>query len=175
MVVTSEKINSRAKNKGYGQREQRKINSLPLLPQICEGIQLYDQGALNQNGLASQVLSPLGTGGGYPRPYSSPVSPFPLQPSTWMHPPQQYILQQSLPPMISSSLDPLHYGALMPQLTAHLSQLQLSEPRMWPVLHMPTPATPLHPSTPRQPTSRYNLCLPWKILWVLVFKTMELP
>ncbi|GIY54391.1 hypothetical protein CDAR_89741 [Caerostris darwini] len=133
---------------GNKRKNQFKSQEQRLWPERAEGIQLYDQGALNQNGLASQVLSPLGTGGGYPRPYSSPVSPFPLQPSTWMHPPQQYILQQSLPPMISSSLDPLHYGALMPQLTAHLSQLQLSGTSYvagTPHAYTSNPPTPIYP------------------------------
>ncbi|CAL1273770.1 unnamed protein product [Larinioides sclopetarius] len=137
---------------GNKRRNQFKSQEQRLWPERAEGIQLYDQSGLNQNGLASQVLSPLGGGAAFPRPYSSPVSPFPLQPNAaaaWMHHPQQYILQQSIPPqMISSSLDPLHYGALMPQITAHLSQLQLSGTSYVagaPHAYTGTPPAPLYP------------------------------
>ncbi|GFU37407.1 protein alan shepard [Trichonephila clavipes] len=136
---------------GNKRRNQFKSQEQRLWPERAEGIQLYDQSGLNQNGLASQVLSPLGGAGAFPRPYSNPVSPFQLQPNTtaWMHPPQQYILQQSIPPqMISSSLDPLHYGALMPQLTAHLSQLQLSGTSYVagaPHAYTGTPSAPMYP------------------------------
>ncbi|GFQ67105.1 protein alan shepard [Trichonephila clavata] len=138
---------------GNKRRNQFKSQEQRLWPERAEGIQLYDQSGLNQNGLASQVLSPLGGAGAFPRPYSNPVSPFQLQPNTtaWMHPPQQYILQQSIPPqMISSSLDPLHYGALMPQLTAHLSQLQLSGTSYVagaPHAYTGTPSAPMYPQT----------------------------
>ncbi|KAG8199818.1 hypothetical protein JTE90_000908 [Oedothorax gibbosus] len=108
---------------GNKRRNQFKSQEQRLWTDRAEGIQLYDQAGLNQNGVASQLVSPIG---GYQRSYSTPVSPYQLQPNTtWVHP-HQYILQQPLTPMISSSLDPIYSTLTMPQLTAHLSQLQLS-------------------------------------------------
>ncbi|XP_035211113.1 protein alan shepard-like isoform X1 [Stegodyphus dumicola] len=109
---------------GNKRRNQFKSQEQRLWHDRAEGIQLYDQSAINQNGVASQLVSPIG---GYQRSYSTPVSPYQLQPNTtWVHQPQ-YIVQQPLTPMLPSSLEPIHYSTIgLPQLTAHMSQLQLS-------------------------------------------------
>lgn len=110
---------------GSKRRNQYKNQEHRLWQERGEGLQVaYDQSVIPQNGVASQLVSPLS---GYQRPYSTSV-PYQLQPgTTWVHPPQ-YIVQPPLAQMIPSQLDPstLHYGALMPQLTTHMSQLQLS-------------------------------------------------
>lgn len=70
----------------------------------------------------------------YQRTYSTPVSaayPTALQTNPWMHPQAatQYIVQpHAMAQMIPSGLDPntLHFSTLMPQLTAQMSQIQLS-------------------------------------------------
>ncbi|XP_054711590.1 RNA-binding motif, single-stranded-interacting protein 2-like [Uloborus diversus] len=123
---------------GNKRRNQFKNQDQRLWHERSEALQLYDQTTINQNGVASQLVSPLGS---YQRSYSTPVSPYQLQPgpahathpaaahTAWLatQGPTQYIVQPTqLPTMIPSSLDPLHYGHIMPQITAHLSQLQLS-------------------------------------------------
>jgi len=72
--------------------------------------------------------------GSYQRTYQTPVSaayPTALQTNPWMHPQAatQYIVQpHAMAQMIPSGLDPntLHFSTLMPQLTAQISQMQLS-------------------------------------------------
>ncbi|XP_071033819.1 RNA-binding motif, single-stranded-interacting protein 2 isoform X10 [Parasteatoda tepidariorum] len=108
---------------GNKKRNQFKSQEQRLWPERAEGVQLYDQSGINQNGITSQLVSPIS---GYQRSYSTPVSPYQLQPSTtWVHP-HQYIVQQPLTPMIPSSIDPIHYGALVGPMTAQLSQMQIS-------------------------------------------------
>lgn len=89
-------------------------------------LQLYENsmsGMNHQNGVPSQLVSPIS---GYQRSYSTPVSPYQIPPSTtWVHTPQ-YIVQPPLAHMIPPSLDQIQYGTLLPQITAHMSQLQLS-------------------------------------------------
>ncbi|XP_076327770.1 RNA-binding motif, single-stranded-interacting protein 2-like isoform X3 [Tachypleus tridentatus] len=95
-----------------------------------EGIPLtYDQPGIPQNGIAAQLMNPLGN---YPRTYSTHVSNYPVQAgTTWMHQPQ-YIVQSPVgySQVIQPSLDPntLHYSTMVPHLTTQMSHLQLSPP-----------------------------------------------
>jgi len=92
----------------------------------------YDSSTLSQNGVATQLMP--SAMGSYQRSYSTPVSaayPTALQTTPWMHPQAatQYIVQpHAMAQMIPSGIDPntLHFSALMPQLTAQMSQIQLS-------------------------------------------------
>ena len=100
------------------------ILSLQTMPMAYES-------SLTQNGVATQMMSSAMSS--YQRPYSTPVSaayPQALQTSAWMHPQAatQYIVQPHMAQMIPSGLDPntLHFSTLMPQLTAQMSQIQLS-------------------------------------------------
>ncbi|CAG2103998.1 unnamed protein product [Medioppia subpectinata] len=92
----------------------------------------YDSSTLSQNGVTTQLMPSAMTS--YQRSYSTPVSaayPTALQTSPWMHPQAatQYIVQpHAMAQMIPQGLDPntLHFSTLMPQLTAQMSQIQLS-------------------------------------------------
>jgi RNA recognition motif-containing protein len=91
----------------------------------------YDSSTISQNGVATQLMPSAMSQ--YQRTYSTPVSaayPTALQTSAWMHPQAatQYIVQPHMAQMIPSGLDPntLHFSTLMPQLTAQMSQIQLS-------------------------------------------------
>jgi RNA recognition motif-containing protein len=93
----------------------------------------YDSSSLSQNGVTAQLMPSAMSS--YQRTYSTPVSatyPAALQTSPWMHPQAttQYIVQpHAMAQMIPSGLDPnttLHFSTLMPQLTAQMSQIQLS-------------------------------------------------
>lgn len=95
-----------------------------------EGIPLtYDQSGISQNGVTQQLLPALGS---YQRTYSTaPVSTYALHSGTTWVQPTQYIMQaphMTAAQMIPSSLEPIThaYSHLVPQLTAQMSQLQLS-------------------------------------------------
>ncbi|XP_013775371.1 RNA-binding motif, single-stranded-interacting protein 1-like isoform X1 [Limulus polyphemus] len=91
-----------------------------------QGIPLpYDQSAVSQNGVMTQLITPMGN---YQRAYPAPVNTYPVQPgTTWVHP-TPYIIQPHMTQMIPSSLDPntLQYGTLVSHLSAQMSQLQLA-------------------------------------------------
>ena len=103
----------------------------------------YDSSTISQNGVTTQLMPSAMSQ--YQRTYSTPVSAaYPqLQTSAWMHPQAatQYIVQpHAMAQMIPSGLDPntLHFSTLMPQLTAQMSQIQLSgvsgasvSPQLW--------------------------------------------
>ena len=93
-------------------------------------ISAYDSSTISQNGVTTQLMPSAMSQ--YQRTYSTPVSaayPTALQ-TSWMHPQAatQYIVQPHMAQMIPSGLDPntLHFSSLMPQLTAQMSQIQLS-------------------------------------------------
>jgi RNA recognition motif-containing protein len=115
---------NKKKNQFKGQDSRwRDGDSLPLT---------YDSSSLSQNGVTAQLMPSAMSS--YQRTYSTPVSaayPTALQTNPWMHPQAatQYIVQpHAMAQMIPSGLDPntLHFSTLMPQLTAQMSQIQLS-------------------------------------------------
>jgi len=102
-------------------------------PDIGQGISLsYDQ-SMSQNGIAPPLMTSVA---GYQR--YTPVNNYSLQPNaTWMQP--QYIVQPQMTPVIQSPVDPnaLHYGSLIPQMTAQMNQLQLTASGSYMTGHAP--------------------------------------
>ncbi|XP_054164010.1 RNA-binding motif, single-stranded-interacting protein 2-like isoform X3 [Oppia nitens] len=91
----------------------------------------YDGSGLTQNGVATPLMQSAMSQ--YQRQYSTPVSaayPTALQTTPWLHPqaPTQYIVQPHHMAQVIPGVDPntLHFSTLMPQLTAQMSQIQLS-------------------------------------------------
>ncbi|XP_065338515.1 RNA-binding motif, single-stranded-interacting protein 1 isoform X4 [Cloeon dipterum] len=84
----------------------------------------YDQSLMAQNGIPTQLLPALNHQ--YGRPYTSQIQSYSMPNPAWM--PAQYVMQPHLQQVeMMPSTDPtLQYaGSMIPQLTTHMSALQL--------------------------------------------------
>ncbi|UYV60543.1 K02A2.6-like [Cordylochernes scorpioides] len=132
--------------------------------------------AASQNGLLQAATPLLGSSPSPapPTPYQkalSPVAALPTASGPWFQ--SHYFWQPTaVQQMIAAPIDPnaLHYGAYVSELSAHLSQLQLStnSPTYLTSYPTPTPAASLYPTPqfiPQYYCEEPTLSCPWVVLW----------